>query len=157
MESTTHTSAQQGSVHGLAPTDWGMHMIRRSGAPPLRFSGRRISHHTLRAGIGQSYISLWEMRRRGYVLEHSIPTQGNGVSAVLSVPSVADAVAALDAFCDELSNGPEDTAAESGGARSAMHAIFEAQVRVSRVQSFLTIAGAALAQWDRCQTPIHQT
>lgn len=128
---------------------WDIQLVTRAGAPPLRFSGRLLSFHCLGVNSTAEYIKLWQMRRGGYILEHSVPTQGPKHTVTLSISSVAEAAADLESFCAELEESHLDVLASVSKTPSdAAIALFKCQVENSRVRDFLNLSGTALAQWD---------
>lgn len=134
---------------GASASVWDLQMLARPGAPPLRFSGRLMSRDVLGRDLANGYINLWEMRRGGFVLEHSVPTQAPKNTVVISVESLAQACADLECFCAELSQ--DCVVADVTGQadpQAAIPAIFACQVQNSRIKDFLNLAGTALARWD---------
>ena len=80
---------------------WDMVVIRRLGAPPLRFAGRELCS----GRDGDLAIRIWAAKTGGYVLSHGLPTPG---TMTASRHAAADEVmAALEAFCRDVAEaGP---------------------------------------------------
>lgn len=125
-----------------SPTEFGPHVIPRTGAPPIRLVGVRKFHVTRGAGPAAVFISLWSMRSPGYVLAHSLPDIAPAASAAQRAASLDQASDALTTYCESLSCGP---IALAGG--QFLEAALQATVVNARIAAFRILAGQAMATW----------
>ena len=79
------------------PSDgWDMVVIRRLGAPPLRFAGRAVCS----GRDGDLAVRIWRARTGGFVLAHSVETPG--VEAASRHARGEDVMLALETYCRDL-------------------------------------------------------
>ena len=81
--------------------DWDMVVIRRHGAPPLRFAGRLFCH----GHDGDASVRIWQARTGGFILAHSLETPGRETSSRHA--EAEEVMLTLEAYCRGL-----DTAAD---------------------------------------------
>lgn len=143
-----HASDLQASA-GMDASAWGIHLAARHGAPPLRFSGRRLYHDCAGSPSNDLFVSLWQMRRRGFILEHSLPSQHPIGRTASRVDSFEEAIEALADFCGSLSAECNPSPANARqDLTTTLTTLIGEQQRLGRLRAFLNVAGLALAKWD---------
>lgn len=143
-----HDPAVPGDAEVEDPVEWEMHLVHRTGAPPLRFSGRLVYYDTMGDVEAEIYVGLWEKRRNGFVIDHALPRELPPGRAAISVRSLPEAIDALEAFCQALQGSSRGGTLSDKGLDATLCAIVAEQLCQSRVQDFLNLSGLALAQWD---------
>lgn len=125
------------------PAAPGVHILRRSGAPPIRLTGRRIYERRGRFGYS---IAVWDIRSPGYVLSYLCPTTWQGEAHALRVPDIATAANVLEDVCKALKTQPPQPVF-AGTAELLDNAIWTLQLH-SRIEHFRALSGRAIADWS---------
>ncbi len=132
------------------PDPWQVQLLRRAGAPPIRFSGCCLCHHGARMGEEEAWITLWRMRRGGFVVGFARPDGDGWQADALRAPDLEAAMEGIESVCAALAAGPE--AADVPEGPDALVAALNRQARrAGRVAVFAHLAGEALEVWDRLQ------
>ncbi|MEM9342521.1 MAG: hypothetical protein AAGA87_05705 [Pseudomonadota bacterium] len=116
-----------------------IHLVRRTGAPPLRIRGQRVCHRSAGAVDEGIWIALWALSRSGFVVHCALPTSDGTQTIAAKAKNLDAAMAWLEEQCADLEGqeGPE------GDLIAALHH----QQFKWRVQVFLQLAGGAMADW----------
>ncbi|ETX29340.1 hypothetical protein [Roseivivax isoporae] len=135
-----------------AAAGWDIVTLRRTGAPPIRFSGRRLFRHAQPVNAGEPlFVELWRMRHGGFVAAHALPLAEGWGAWALRTGSVAEAIAAVEECCLEIAADGRSRGA-GGAVPVELDALIDAlclrQQAHERVDDFLLLAGRALADWD---------
>ncbi|MEM6323144.1 MAG: hypothetical protein AAF748_05645 [Pseudomonadota bacterium] len=129
------------------PEDWVTHRVVRYDAPPIRFSGRRISHVESRQWPGIA-VTLWEKRRSGFVVEHSVPIRVPPKTTTFSVRTIPDAVAGLEEYCSEVQEAGLDLPENPPVSLDpTLMLLLERLTVQSQVSAFVGLSGRAIAHW----------
>lgn len=125
---------------------WGIHLLSRSGAPPLRFSGRCLFLSEVPCGRSVIFVSLWEKRKSGFVVAHSLSPYGQGHRTALSVGTLEEAIEHLEHYCEDLS--PPTAARPEENADCILSSLLDTFSNLARHDMFLNLCGSAMATWD---------
>jgi hypothetical protein len=129
--------------------DWTMIVLRRDGAPPIRFSGRPI----VRVSDGAQSVGIWHARTGGFVLSRST---GDGTGEAAGRYATGDeTMTALEAYCASLDRPGEMPADRKLAERlDIADLVEELALRSERRRSFRMLAGQALDAFDAwCAAP----
>ncbi len=123
--------------------DWTIVVLRRDGAPPIRFSGREI----VRSRDGALAVGIWQTRTGGFVLSRSI---GDGTGEVADRHATEEeTMTALETFCRAmdtlLARPPDGRLAER---LEVADLVEELAIRADRRRRFRILAGQALDTFD---------
>lgn len=118
---------------------WDGIVLKRRGAPPLRFQGRRLARHAVGLSDGRIQIDLWRRKTPGFVVGLTSPIRLQAVS----VPTLDAAMAWLEEQCSA------DVDASDFGDISLQSMIDRAQVGLAERAALRALAGDALDHWDR--------
>lgn len=116
-----------------------IHLVRRTGAPPLRIRGHIVCQHSAGGAHADLWISLWTLARIGFVVHCAHPIREGAQTIAARVETLAAANEWLEQQCVELN--AQDTT--SGDLIAALHE----QHFKWRVERFLQLAGSAMAEW----------
>lgn len=115
----------------------------RIGNPPLRFVGRQMTHHWQRLYDGDVLsIWLWQRKKSGYVVAHSVFADGVIKTQSRVVASLPEAMTYLEGTCAAL---PIDTPAPAG---PFINTLLVTQKMLTFRQVFGALAGEVLSIWD---------
>lgn len=131
-------------------SDWTLTLIPRPAAPPLRFFGRLLYRKRMGAPLN-IFIALWQKRKTGYVLQHSLVVPEPSETATHSVDSLASAMSVLEGYCDALAGTEASEAALDPDPIQRLDDALRRQSLESRANHFRTLAGLALAAWEPWQ------
>ncbi len=118
-------------------------MVRRSGAPPLRFLGHEVSRRVAGSGETAVAITLWKRKTRGFVA---------AIDAGLFVDSAS--LGTLEEAMDWM----EDVCGRAGAPadwRSLGDLMAKLPAEAAAVRELRVLVGQALDDWDRmsgCET-----
>lgn len=123
----------RGAPAGLAEDGWNQIMVRRPGAPPLRFKGREMARYA--SACSGSSITLWKRKTKGYV---ATVDAGEHVESA-SVGTLDDLMTWLEQACRPPA-GSRDTIGAFLNSTPARHAA---------ARGLRVLAGRALDDLDR--------
>ena len=138
LKKSSKTASGTRAAGGTPSVDWGETMVRREGAPPLRFKGRVLSCLKATGGPVPAAITLWSKKSGGYV---GLAEAGERRQAA-SHHDLDDLMTWLEALCDRHDGTSEDDPLALTPAL-AVERITGHCLRV--------LAGRALDDWDRLQ------
>ncbi len=132
---------------------WDIHLVRRTGAPPIRISGRPLFHHSKSPYLdAELFLSIFQLRKGGFVVSHSVLSQFEWESFALRVASLEDAMSAVESYCADLADLRETLGRETAvTVEGLIEAMTLYQRRTGQIRAFLALAGEALAAWDLWQ------
>ena len=129
---------------------WEQQVVRRLGNPPLRFNGRRLSHHWRAfSPEGQLEITLWERRQKGFVLGISRLQDKQLRPDAAQLKTLGDAADCLEALCQ---GQPQAQEAQD----HLLTVISDLHQTLPFSQQFALLVGDVLSDWDAMpavQTP----
>ena len=131
-------SRDETSLDEAADPAWPVRLLPRTGAPPLRFNGRRVAHHC----DGVRDVSLWAVMRGGYVAAVTLPGPDGPISHARRTKSLDRAMTEVEEICADAARSP------AAGPRTAADLIARAR-RGDEARRLAELAGDALAAWDR--------
>ena len=116
--------------------EWPMCVVRRSGAPPLRFKGREISRRNLNPQVVDGCVTLWQRKTGGYVAAMTLGGRRDAISS----ESLDKAMDWLEGHCGL--SAPASKHALTVSMSDRLHDLIEQrQLRL--------LVGGALDDWDR--------
>lgn len=125
--------------------DWQVCLIRREGAPPIRFTGRAVCVEL----EGDTAIRFWAVRSGGTFLEHTIWQNGSFGTAAKRHRSLEAAMSALEVYCRNIRADTTAMVLEPSCPGTTLpEAILLLARRDEWVRRFLVLAGAALTRMD---------
>ena len=126
----------------LGPDPWAMRVVRRAGAPPLRFKGRQLFH----CGLGALFVTLWRRKKGDFVLSYSALYD----HAVQPDACVVDGIAAASAHLEKICPDP---CSQKPMIKVARFDIDDYLLVLHYQHQFPILVGNILAAWDAHITP----
>lgn len=125
--------------------------LRRVGAPPLRFKGRRLLHVERQLSDGQELrLELWERSIGGYVLSAARPDGAKVVNDSTVVANSSAAIAAAEAWVrSESRTKPRRARTRKVPSLQAAEEYFNTHLQGQAAMTFRAMVGDALASWFR--------
>ena len=118
---------------------WDTVVIRRHGAPPLRFAGRALCC----GRDGDLSIRIWQAKAGGFILAHSVETPGGETASRHALAE--EAMLALERYCRDLEAGEDIPVDIKPARRLHLADLLEEMARLSDWRRrFRNLAGATL-------------
>lgn len=155
--------AGRGAPPGPDGPPWEMALCRRSGAPPVRFAGRRLSHHeTASVGGEIAFIDLWQRRKGGFSIHFRHPSADGWQEGLVTEGDIRGAIDALESRCARPDGDccDEPCAVDPGADMTLICTSLLHRARFHEDERrFRHLAGAALDRWttiDEARRPAHR-
>ncbi|MBF9029965.1 hypothetical protein HKCCE3408_06135 [Rhodobacterales bacterium HKCCE3408] len=139
------------TAHGAARAagdGWRMQQCSRIGAPPLRFSGRRLDWIEAAGPGPRQFLGLYARRKGGFMVALCRLQDGAWAGHVVPAASLEDAINAVEAYCtdvlDDISPGPDR---HSATLEELSTNLSEKGRIAAEVLRFRQLAGRALDRW----------
>ena len=120
---------------------WRQNMVRRAGAPPLRFKGRELARHADSWSGTDTSITLWKRKTRGYV----VSVDAGEVVDSVSLNTLDEVMTWLEQVCAQNSSFGQHTSIGDFMTSTAAKADLSRRLRL--------LAGLALDHWDGLTEP----
>jgi hypothetical protein len=119
--------------------DWEMCHVKRIKAPPLRFKGKKMAHHSLTHGDKHIFVTLWARRKGDYVVAFTEQENDTISPNAIQAETIRAAAMYLEGKCfHHTTQWPDIT----------LIPLKQMLFTIGYRQKFLELVGWALSDWE---------